>query len=396
MDNTLKSAHKILSMYKNLTYFDQYGGSVFIFIVLVIILFCVYSYSQVMVNIQPIKDNWVAERCSPRVIPFAGLINKPDDMSVGAFTEQNFSYCLQNILVSISGFAIQPLTFVTESLNTMFTDLMVAVNAIRNIMTNIRIDIAQVASEIMGRLMNIMIPLQVIIIGMVDFFGKVKGIITAALFTSLGTYYTLQSFINSIANIIILILIIVAVILAGMWAMTAIPIIGAAFVPPAVALTAIFILYATVTTIIVLFMEDALNIYPDQPIPAVPGSCFHPDTHLKLIGGEITKIKDLHLGDVLENGSRVVALMKIDNSLNCESFYKLPKQGVNSEDIYVTGEHYIEDPNITNKFIKVKSHPLVMKQSNVKSSIFSCIITDDHKIQIGSQLFWDWEDYLLR
>ena len=43
-------------------------------------------------------------------------------------------------------------------------------------MTNIRIDIAQVASEIMGRLMNIMIPLQVIIIGLLVLVGLMQAL----------------------------------------------------------------------------------------------------------------------------------------------------------------------------------------------------------------------------
>ena len=33
MDNISQSIHKINEMYTDLTYFDQYGGSIFIFIV---------------------------------------------------------------------------------------------------------------------------------------------------------------------------------------------------------------------------------------------------------------------------------------------------------------------------------------------------------------------------
>ena len=57
MDNISQSIHKINEMYTDLTYFDQYGGSVFIFIVLIIILCLVFAYATVMKNIQPIKDD---------------------------------------------------------------------------------------------------------------------------------------------------------------------------------------------------------------------------------------------------------------------------------------------------------------------------------------------------
>ena len=72
IDDILNSSKKINEMYKKVTYFDEYGGSVFLFILLTILLFIGYSYSVVMLNIKPIKENWPAERCNPKIIPFDG------------------------------------------------------------------------------------------------------------------------------------------------------------------------------------------------------------------------------------------------------------------------------------------------------------------------------------
>ena len=44
------------------------------------------------------------------------------------------------------------------------------------------------------------------------------------------------------------------------------------------------------------------------------------------------------------------------------------------------------------KFIRVDKFEEAVKQDVIKCEWFSSLITDDHKIQIGDQLFWDWED----
>ena len=42
-----------------------------------------------MTNSQKIKNDWINQRCNLNVIPFAGYINKPDNMSASDFTKQN-------------------------------------------------------------------------------------------------------------------------------------------------------------------------------------------------------------------------------------------------------------------------------------------------------------------
>jgi hypothetical protein len=136
-------------------------------------------------------------------------------------------------------------------------------------------------------------------------------------------------------------------------------------------------------------MKTVRSMWSGPPGILVRAVCFLPTTKLKLQDGTIKKMKDLSLGDVLENGSKVQSVMKISNYAN-ESYYKIPKKGVNGATIYVTGSHLVQDAE--GKFIQVKNHPDSKPAPNKKISWFSCLITDDHKIQIGDVLFWDWED----
>ena len=119
-------------------------------------------------------------------------------------------------------------------------------------------------------------------------------------------------------------------------------------------------------------------------------SCFHPDTKVKTKDGQIFAMKDLPLGAELEDGGKVFSVMKLDNNVNKDSFYKI-KGGVNGETIYVTGHHFIYDSNLS-KFVKVKDYPDAVIQSEVTSDWVSCLITSNQRISIGEHIFWDWED----
>ena len=140
-------------------------------------------------------------------------------------------------------------------------------------------------------------------------------------------------------------------------------------------------------------MQSTWNGPPGQMVRALGGNCFHPETKIKLKNGAIVAMKNLNLGDILENGSRVDALMKIDNKYN-EKYYTIPNKGIDESDIYVTGTHMIFS-EAENRYIEVKDHPEAI-QTEVTDNWFSSIITDDHKIKIGKKKFWDWDDDVLK
>ena len=106
---------------------------------------------------------------------------------------------------------------------------------------------------------------------------------------------------------------------------------------------------------------------------------------------DISSYDYIIMGDVLENESVVVATMQIDNSVSQIPFYKIRDESTNMDFIYVTGSHMVHDKE-NDKFVRVEDykHAYVTDE---KHNWFSCLITSDHKIQIGETLFWDWEDY---
>lgn len=116
--------------------------------------------------------------------------------------------------------------------------------------------------------------------------------------------------------------------------------------------------------------------------------CFEPNTLIKLKNGNLVKMKNINLGDILSNGSEVTATLKIKGNEN-SPYFKIFSEELNDY-IYVTGTHKIQDKK-TNRFIPV-SECSYSEKTNKHGEILSCLITDDHLIKIGEHVFWDWED----
>jgi hypothetical protein len=137
-------------------------------------------------------------------------------------------------------------------------------------------------------------------------------------------------------------------------------------------------------------MNSTWNGPPGQMVRSL-GKCFHPFTAIKLKNGSTKSIKNIDLGDVLEDGSIVESVLKIDNKINKEPFYIIRDADM---DIYVTGSHLIYDAS-KNTFVKVKDYHKATL-SNIRYDWFSCLITDTHRIPIGTEIFWDWEDHFVK
>jgi hypothetical protein len=361
----------IEKMYKNLSYLDQYGGSVIVFFFITIILIILCSYCFVMINIAPIKDDWPNQRCKPYIIPFAGIINKPDGISIRDYTSNNFSYCTQNIMSNISGAFLQPITFVTNLVSGILDDLKKSINSIRAMFDKIRTFFQSVIEEIMGRIMNVSITLQKIIISTKDIIGKIQGVMTAGLFTALGAFYTLQALMGAIAQMIIIILITLAAIIIALWA---VPFTWGA----AGAMTAVFLAISIPMAIILVFMLDYLKVKPDLSIPKI--KCFDKDTLLIMEDGTQKRMIDIKIGDILIHGNRVTGKIKVLKEGS--KMYQL-------NGVIVSDSHIV---NYDGKWIKVSEHPYSIKISGYEPLFLYCLNTTNKTITINNTIFTDWDE----
>jgi len=378
-NNIKKNIEIINKLYGNQTLFEQNGGSFLLFIVLMIIFWAVNAYCYIKIHIQPIKDNWVEERCKLYNIPFAGIINKPNDMSITEYTSSNFNFCIQNILASISGTALEPLTYVISLLKNVSDDTTNSINAVRGMFDKSRTFFQSISTDIMGRLMNIMIPLQQIIVSVKDFIAKIQGVMTGSLFTLLGSYYALKSLMGAILQFIITILIVMAVMIAFFWI---IPFTWGA----AISLTTIFIALSIPMIVIVAFMMDVLHVQTNLSIPSLPTpsmKCFDKNTLILMENGFKKRIIDISVGEKLINGNEVIA--KIIVETKGSTMYSL-------NGVIVSDTHLV---NHLNKWIRVSEHPRAIKVESYCEPYLYCLNTSKKHIFINDILFSDWDEMII-
>jgi hypothetical protein len=254
----------------------------------------------------------------------------PMYMMLAPDIESNFVYCIQNMQTSFMGYLLQPLTFITSQASGIMGSFMNDINMIRAMFNKVRTFFSSIIQSVFGVFLNLIIEFQKITISIKDLIGKTIGIMVTLMYTIDGSVLTMQS---------------------------------------------------------------AWNGPPGQMVQAL-GKCFHPETKIKLKNGTIVAIKDINLGDILEDGSVVETTMQIDNKLDPIPMYKIQGTGVDNEDVYVTGSHLVFDEKKT-QFIKVMDYSKAVLTKN-KTHYFCCLITSNHKIVIGNEIFWDWEDHFVK
>ena len=217
MDN-ISSAEFIKKLYNKKTYFDKYGGSVIFTTLVLLIFFLIFSYLYIQLYIEPIKKNWQQNKCSPAIIPFAGIIMQGEtDQSWIDFTSENFAKCTNTILANIVQYFISPLYNSSNIVNNIFKRIVGSLNIIRKLFAYIRTAFAEIVQHILSKISNIIIPIQQILIKLKDSLAKSVGALTGALYTTMAAYLSIKSFIGSFLKIVIAALIIAVGLIIAMW-----------------------------------------------------------------------------------------------------------------------------------------------------------------------------------
>jgi hypothetical protein len=371
MDNDFeKTANFINSVYDNLTYYDLYGTSIFLFFIITTIVILAITFSRIIQSKDEIASDWENQRCKPQNIPFAGYISKPTDKTAFEYTNENFQYCIQDILLNVTEKSLQPFNFMVDSLTSIFAKIGEAIQKIREILASIRENVKKIAKDIMNRTLNILTPIQTMLISLTDTFNKTQGILTAGLYTALGSYYTLQALMGAILELIIKMLISLVIMIVGLWLVP--------FTQPmAATLSAVFLSIAIPLAIIVFVMKKVLHIESSK-IPKL--RCFDENTNFKLYNKKKIKIKDLKLGDKLDDESIVISKIKVTST-------DLKMYNLNG--IIVSESHIIK---YKDKWIMVKEHPNAKVLLKYDNPYLYCINTTKKVFELNGILYTDWDE----
>ena len=190
----------INELYDGLSYYDMYGTTIMIFLILTMIVAFIYGYFQIMRVREEIASDWQNQRCNPKYIPFAGYITHPEGTTAFQYTSDNFQYCIQNVENDVAGQAMQPLNFLISGVTSMLDIIKTSVQQTREFLNKLRQNIRKFAEDVFHKILNVMIPLQSLLISLKDMLDKTQGIMTAGLYTFLGAYDTLKSLMGSIVE----------------------------------------------------------------------------------------------------------------------------------------------------------------------------------------------------
>ena len=266
-------------LFKNKTQ-DDYVYDVGWTVIIIFIFCCANAYLKIRANAQMIRSNWITYRCNPAYMLFAGTIMKPND-STGdqmQYTNENFEYCIQNDLKSISSTFMDPVYYTQSVATSMLSGIANALNDMRTLINNIRDAVSSIIADVMSRILNVMQPVVLLSLSMRDMMGKIQGIMTTSLYTLLGAYDTMQSGLRSMFEIIVIILIAMGATIIALWIVVAI---AAAFgpfgiIPMGIAtaaagvMTAIYIGIAIPMGIIAHFLAETMHIQGLSLIPDPP------------------------------------------------------------------------------------------------------------------------------
>ena len=374
-DNTYK---KINNMYTNASYISRYSVDILITAVICIVVFLIISYYHIMNSIEPIKADWINQRCNPAVIPFAGIINKPIDQSALEFTASNFTNCTQTILSDVADTALTPLYYNLNVIVNLMKTLSESLNSSRSFFDKTRNNINSVTTEVYGRTLNVTLPLIKMVKTIQSMFGKIQGSSTAALYTLYGSYITLNSTLLLIYDAVVTVMWVIIGIIVACFAV-------GWFLPPMLAtgisLSAFLTILLIPAVVMVSIMHNIFNSSGLRPTPSVPQYCFDGSTLLEMSDGEKVCIKNVNPGDILQDGSIITATMCSTSS--GMQMFKL-------NDIIATSNHLVYHKK--NGWIKISNHPNSTYLDDYNELYVYCVGTNTKVLKIGKTLFSDWDE----
>ena len=358
-------------LYDKLTYYDMYGSTIMVFLLITIFVAFMYGYFQIMRVREEVANDWQNQRCNPKYIPFAGYITHPDGTTAFDYTAENFQYCIQDVENGVTGQAVQPLNYLVSGVTDMLNIIGTAVQKTREFINILRKNIRKFAEDVLHKILNVMIPLQSLLISLKDMLDKTQGIMTAGLYTFLAAYDTLKALMGSMVELTVTFLMVMIIIIVGLWSVPF-------SIPLAASTSAIYVVFALLLSILVIFLTQVMGI-TSSSIPKL--RCFDKDTLIKMADDTYKKIIDINVGDRLANNTLTTAKMKVDAS-GLRMF-------VLNDTVTVSESHIVL---YQGQWIPVRDHPLAEELLKYSEPFLYCLNTGTKELIIGDIVFTDWDE----
>ena len=204
-------------LYGDKTFSGRYGIDIIKVCLVIFIFMSAVTYFHLQNKLLEVKRDWPEYRCRPDVMPFAGWINAPEGVSPMEYTKQNFMECSANTTKGVFDRPISMVYVIFNVIMGIFKNILGVIEKFRLLFNRMRDALKNIFLTVFYRIQNIIIPIQNMLIKMVDFFEKIKGILATFLLTFVGALWSFYSLIGSIYELVIIILIIMIIIIIVLW-----------------------------------------------------------------------------------------------------------------------------------------------------------------------------------
>ena len=154
-------------------------------IIIIVVFLGLYISNVLAIGMKKVQDNWPLYRCSPAVMPFAGLF--------GHDVTSNFLQCIQTTQTGYMDYLMLPLNHVISMVGTVAKKIIADTASVRNFIGGLRDKIMGLIKNIFGVFTNILTAFQKIIITMRDMIAKLVAVFATLMYVLQGSLYTMQS-----------------------------------------------------------------------------------------------------------------------------------------------------------------------------------------------------------
>ena len=199
MENNIDN--KIINLYEKSKYFKIYGLDFWIVVVFIILTIFLTAYIYILNHFKEVKQNWKNERCNPLYMPFAGMITSENGKLNMEYTSENFKFCNNKFIKKAEKEAMDPIYFMTDTINNIFDELKNAWLVIAGTINLLKNKLGQLFQIIVERLIAILIPIQNIFIKIKDIISKMTGSLVASIYTFYNLYKVIKLYLLNIIQI---------------------------------------------------------------------------------------------------------------------------------------------------------------------------------------------------
>lgn len=268
MEYDYSKLYKLITVKKD-TYLSKYVFQLLLMFIISILLFLIIGYFNVKL-LKKHKFNWSKNRCNPIYIPFAGLINKPANMTTSEYNVVNFEYCLNNILKDVTNIFTMPIRLLQNTIYLIIKSLSTTMNATRQYFSVIKNNLLNILKGIFSRIINFVLPIFQMLLGIKDMIHKIIGVITSLMYTLYAFILSMVSTFQLIKTFTIVLLINMVIALIVLIALSTLWPFGLALIPVVLIDTGIIVVISIILALMDAILKTSLNTTTTGSAPQVP------------------------------------------------------------------------------------------------------------------------------